>query len=56
MISNSVKEILSDYTKYIEIAKMGRQYVIQNFNWIKITEEYEKVISKTIEEFNDANF
>ena len=56
MISNSVKEIFSNYPKYIEIAKKGRQHVIQNFNWIKITEEYEKVISKTIEEFNNANF
>ena len=56
MISNSVIEIFSNYPKYIEIAKKGRQHVIQNFNWIKITEEYEKVISKTIEEFNNANF
>ena len=56
MISNSVKEIFSNYPKYIEIAKKGRQHVIQNFNWIKITEEYEKVISETIEEFNNANF
>ena len=56
MISNSAKEIFSNYPKYIEIAKKGRQHVIQNFNWIKITEEYEKVISKTIEEFNNANF
>ena len=56
MISNSVKEIFSNYPEYIEIAKKGRQHVIQNFNWIKITEEYEKVISKTIEEFNNANF
>ena len=56
MISNSVKEIFLDYSKYIDIAKQGRQHVIQNFNWIKITEEYEKVISKTIEEYNNANF
>ena len=56
MISNGAKEIFSNYPKYIEIAKKGRQHVIQNFNWIKITQEYEKVISKTIEEFNNANF
>jgi len=56
MISNSAKEIFSNYPKYIEIAKKGRQHVIQNFNWIKIIEEYEKVISKTIKEFNNANF
>ena len=51
-----VKEIFLDYSKYIDIAMKGRQHVIQNFNWIKITEEYEKVISKTIEEYNNANF
>ena len=56
MISNCAKEIFSNYPKYIEIAQKGRQHVIQNFNWIKITEEYEKGISNTIEEFNDANF
>ena len=56
MIANTVKEIFLDYSKYIEIAQKGRQHVIQNFNWIKITQEYEKVISKTIEEFNNANF
>ena len=56
MISNSVKEILLDYSKHVEIARKGRQHVIQNFNWIKITKEYEEIISKTIEEFNNANF
>ncbi len=56
MISSSVKEILLDYPKYKEIAFEGRQHVIQNFNWIKITKEYEKIILKTVKEFHNANF
>ena len=56
MISNSVKEIFLDYSKYKEIARYGRQHIIKNFNWIKISKEYEKIILNTIEEFNNANF
>ena len=55
MISNSVKEILLDYPKYKKIAQNGRKHIIRNFNWIKITKEYEKIILKTLEEFNNAN-
>ena len=56
MISNSVKEIFLDYSKYKEIARCGRQHIIKNFNWIKISKEYEKIILNTVEEFNNANF
>ncbi|GIR74544.1 MAG: hypothetical protein CM15mP76_12710 [Prochlorococcus sp.] len=56
MICNGVKEILLDYPKYLEIARNGRQHIIQNFNWLKITEEYEKIILSTIEKFKNANF
>ena len=56
MISNSVKEIFLDYSKYKEIARYGRQHIIKNFNWTKISKEYEKIILNTIEEFNNANF
>ena len=55
MISNSVKEIMMDYKKYKEIAINGRQHVIDRFNWAKITKQYENIILKTIEKFNDAN-
>jgi glycosyltransferase involved in cell wall biosynthesis len=55
MISDSVKEIMLDYRKYKEIAINGRQHVIDRFNWAKITKEYENIIFKTIEKFNDAN-
>mgnify|MGYP001287416476 CR=1 FL=1 len=56
MISNSVKEIILDYPKYKEIARNGRQHIIQKFNWGKISEEYEKIILNTVEKFNNAYF
>ena len=55
MIADSVKEILLNYSNYKELARLGRQHVIKNFNWIKIAEEYESAISKTIEDFNNAD-
>ena len=48
MIYQSVKDILSEYDKYKKIAIKGRQHVIKNFNWIKITDEYENAIFETI--------
>lgn len=56
MISDSVKEIIMDYRKYKEIAINGRQHIIERFNWAKITKQYENIIFKTIEKFNDVNF
>ena len=56
MISDSVKEIIMDYKKYKEIAINGRQHIIERFNWAKITKQYENIIFKTIEKFNDVNF
>ena len=55
MISRSVKDIISNYAKYNEIASIGREYIIDNFNWIKISNEYENIIYKTIENFRNAN-
>ena len=54
IIESSIK-ILSDYDKYKEIAIKGRQHVIENFNWAKITKEYENTIYETIKEFKDAD-
>lgn len=54
-ISNSVKDIISNYDKYNEVALIGREYIIDNFNWIKISNEYENIIYKTIENFRNAN-
>ena len=54
-IIESTRKILSDYDKYKEIAIKGRQHVIENFNWAKITKEYENTIYETIKEFKDAD-
>ena len=54
-IIESTIKILSDYDKYKEIAIKGRQHVIENFNWAKITKEYENAIYETIKEFKDAD-
>ena len=51
MIYQSVKDILAEYDKYKKIAIKGRQHVIKNFNWIKITGEYENAIFETIKNF-----
>ena len=54
-IIESTIKILSDYDKYKEIAIKGRQHVIENFNWAKITKEYENIIYETIKEFKNAD-
>ena len=54
-IIESTIKILSDYDKYKEIAIKGRQHVIENFNWAKITKEYENTFYETIKEFKDAD-
>jgi glycosyltransferase involved in cell wall biosynthesis len=51
MIYQSVKDILSEYDKYKKIAIKGRKHVIKNFNWIKITDEYENAIFETIKNY-----
>ena len=38
-----------------KIAESGRQHIIDNFNWLKITLEYEEMIFKTIQDFKNAN-
>jgi glycosyltransferase involved in cell wall biosynthesis len=51
-LSNSIRSILNDYSHYKKIAVKGRQHIIDNFNWLKITEEYEGIINKTINDFH----
>ena len=51
-LSNTIKSILHDYSQYKNIAIRGRQHIVDNFNWLKITEEYENIISKTINDFH----
>ena len=54
-LAESIKDIFSDYVKYKNIAEAGRQHIIDNFNWLKITQEYENIIYKTIEEHKNAD-
>ena len=51
-LSNAIRSILHDYSHYKNIAVRGRQHIVDNFNWLKITEEYENIISKTINDFH----
>jgi glycosyltransferase involved in cell wall biosynthesis len=51
-LSNAIRSILHDYPHYKNIAVRGRQHIVDNFNWLKITEEYENIISKTINDFH----
>ena len=55
MIADSVKKVLINYDKYKEIAVKGRKHVKENFNWAKITNEYEDIIFKTIKKFKNAD-
>ena len=50
-LSNAIRGILHDYPHYKNIAVRGRQHIVDKFNWLKITEEYENIISKTINDF-----
>jgi len=54
-LAKSIKLVISDYEKYKNIAEKGRLHVLDNFSWTKITEEYESVIYKIIEDYKNAN-
>ena len=51
----SIKNVIQKYDHYKDIAEKGREHIITMFNWLKITEEYEKTIFKTIENFKNAD-
>jgi glycosyltransferase involved in cell wall biosynthesis len=51
-LSNSIRTIFNDYSHHKKIAVRGRQHIVDNFNWLKITEEYENIITKTINDFH----
>ena len=51
-LSNAIRSVLHDYSHYTNIAVRGRQHIVDKFNWLKITEEYENIISKTINDFH----
>ena len=50
-LSNTLTTIFNNYEKYRDIAVRGRAHTIENFNWLKITEEYENIIHTTIKKF-----
>ena len=52
---SSIEQIVNNYEQYEKVAEEGREHIINNFNWTKITNEYEKVIYQTIEDFKNAN-
>ena len=54
-LSESIKNIFNNYQEFEKIAESGRQHIIDNFNWLKITQEYEEMIFKTIQDFKNAN-
>ena len=51
-LANSIKLIINNYDKYKSISNKGRDHIIKNFNWLKITDEYEDRIYKAIDEHN----
>ena len=55
-LSKNIRNVLSNYEDYKKTAIQGRQNIIKIFNWTKITNEYEKAIFKTIENYKNANF
>jgi glycosyltransferase involved in cell wall biosynthesis len=54
-LSESIKNIFNNYQKFEKIAESGRQHIIDNFNWLKITQEYEVMIFQAIQDFKNAN-
>ena len=48
----AIKNVINNYEDHKNIAEKGREHIIKQFNWLKITEEYENIIYKTIENFN----
>ena len=49
----AIKNVINNYEDHKNIAEKGREHIIKQFNWLKITEEYENIIYKTIENFNN---
>ena len=51
----AIKNVIENYDDYKNIAEKGRVHIIEQFNWLKITEEYENIILKTIKSFKNAD-
>ena len=50
-ISLGIKNIFQSPQKYKIQAELGRQHIIENFNWTKIGHAYEELLYKTINDF-----
>ena len=55
VLISAIEQILNNYKQYEKVAEEGRGHIINNFNWTKITHEYENVIYQTIEDLKNAN-
>ena len=50
-IYQGIKNIFQNPQKYKIQADLGREHIIENFNWIKIGHAYEELLYKTIDNF-----
>ena len=50
-IYQGIKNIFQSPQKYKMQAELGRQHIIENFNWTKIGHAYEELLYKTINDF-----
>ena len=51
VIYQGIKNIFQSPQKYKIQAELGRQHIIENFNWTKIGHAYEELLYKTINDF-----
>ena len=50
-IYEGIRNIFQNPQKYISQAELGREHIIDNFNWKKIGLVYEEILLKTIDDF-----
>lgn len=50
-IYESIRNIFQNPQKYKSAAELGREHIIDNFNWKKIGLAYEEILLKTIDDF-----
>ena len=50
-IYQGIKNIFQNPQKYKIQAELGREHIIENFNWMKIGRAYEKLLYQTIDDF-----
>jgi glycosyltransferase involved in cell wall biosynthesis len=50
-IYQGIKNIFQNPKKYKIQAELGREHIIEHFNWMKIGRAYEKLLYQTIDDF-----